>query len=187
MNREYWYARRSQWAWKRWIGLLIAAIGGLTVIAGLAKSLYLFVATVPLLARPLQHMVWLVYHFVFDWPALRVVWEGSPIFNLRNHVDPGNIAIAAVYFVAIFGAGYFRANHARVRWLDGLEQDALEQDIRDGFRGRQRDPVQAPSSPAPFPSASYAREKFHDRYLAPFAVGVVLLLMQYGLTLFAGK
>lgn len=186
MNREYWYARRSQWVWKRWIGLLVAAAGGLTVVAGLTKSLYLFATTAPLLEKPLQYMVWLVYHFVFDWPVLRRVWEWSPIFNLRNHVDPGNLAISAVYFIAIFGAGYFRANHARMHWLDGLEQDAREQGIRDGFTGRQRRTVPTPSSSEAFPSQSYAQEKFHDRYLAPFAVGVGLLLLQYVLT-FAGK
>lgn len=186
MNIEYWRNRRSQWAWKRWIGLLIAAIGAYIVLAGLTKSLYLFAATVPVLGKPLQYLAWLVYHFVFDWPVLRTVLEWAPVFNLRNHVDPANFSIAVVYMASIFGMGYFRANHARVRWLDGLEHEALEADLRDGFRRGRSQPVQAPAS-QPVLDESYAREKFHDRYVAPFAVGAVLLILQYVLTLLGAK
>ena len=191
MNRELLKRIERSYRIQRWVAGAILFVAVYLLVGCVVKSSYLAFKGSPLqVSGFIENVFYQIYSFVFVKPlgedvAIRL-WSALPVFNSMDLFVRDNLVLLLYYLAVFIPAGHFRLCSARIARLNRLEADVEDEAIRNAYRGVPPGRADEETSTQPQVDRLWTRrEKSIDRYFAPLAVGLILLLAQFFIDRFA--
>ncbi|HEB96787.1 MAG TPA: yfeABCD locus regulator [Sedimenticola thiotaurini] len=163
---------------KRILGAGIGVPAFISTVVSLLKMIYFRIDDGTelggMIARPLKTLVSWAYensHQFIGW-----FWEYSPTPDQMNLVKSGNGYFLFIYLLIFIGAAFFVSGNKLARRLQKINQKIENQFIEESIKGEEARSREEIERETEIPKSSIFSQ-FHQLYLAPIVVGLVVALL----------
>ena len=161
----------------RVVGVAISVPALVSTVISLLKMIYLRIDDGTQLgstiARPIQALVSLVYENTERF--LGWFWEHSPTPDPMHLTKLENGYFLAIYLLIFLGMALFSSGNKLARRLNDINQKVEDQTIMESIRGSEARTREQIENEVEIPPSSIFSQ-FHQLYLAPIVVGIIIAL-----------
>ena len=163
---------------KRVVGIFIGIPALVSTVVSLLKMLYFRVGDGSqlggMISRPLKMLVSWAYDNTQQY--IGWFWQHSPTPDIANIRNPENGYFLVTYFLIFIGMAFWASGSRLADRLRDINKKIEDQIIEESIRGekaRSREQIQMETE---IPSNSIFLQ-FHQLYLAPIIVGIILAIL----------
>ncbi|WP_287497028.1 YniB family protein [Pandoraea sp. CB10b_02] len=157
------------------IGTTLGGIGTLSTFISMLKWVYVgdAMSGAAVFARGLKGLIWAFYSW--STPYLETLWKYSPVPTQEEYLSSRNLFVIVIYLVGIFGLSQVRRAFDLMSTLSRIRKGYQEYQIASSLAGRTV-PMKMDTD-VEVPTVKPNRwTLIHSLYLAPFIVGIALLI-----------